>query len=124
MTWPARKNRSKPRRDYDKQAPYATDKADGWMLSQKDNEYMLRVGAGTAMGSFVRRFWTPLMLSEDLAETDGTPSEVRLFGEDLVAFRDTEGHVGVLHALCPHRQAPLVYARNEDCGLRCIYHGW
>src|SRR5690242_3174301 len=94
------------------------------MLSQKDNEYMSRIGAGTAMGTFVRRFWTPLMLSEDLAEPDGTPHEVRLFGENLVAFRDSEGRVGVLQALCPHRQAPLVYARNEECGLRCIYHGW
>jgi phenylpropionate dioxygenase-like ring-hydroxylating dioxygenase large terminal subunit len=96
------------------------------MLSHKDNEYMSRIGAGTAMGTYVRRFWTPLMLSSDLAEPGGTPQEVRLFGENLVAFRDSEGRVGVLQALCPHRQAPLAYARNEDpqAGLRCIYHGW
>ena len=94
------------------------------MLSHKDNEYMSRVGEGTAMGTYVRRFWTPLMLASDLEEPGGTPQEVRLFGENLVAFRDSDGRVGVLQALCPHRQAPLVYARNEDCGLRCIYHGW
>ncbi len=76
------------------------------------------------MGTYLRRFWTPLMLSSDLDEPDGTPQEVRIYGEDLVAFRDTDGRVGVLQALCPHRQAPLAYARNEDCGLRCIYHGW
>ena len=64
------------------------------------------------------------MLSSDLPEPDGTPQEVRILGEDLVVFRDTDGQVGVLQALCPHRQAPLVYGRNEDCGLRCIYHGW
>jgi phthalate 4,5-dioxygenase oxygenase subunit len=94
------------------------------MLSPKDNEYISRIGAQTPMGVFLRRFWTPLMLSSDLPENDGTPQEVRIYGEDLVAFRDSDGRVGVLQALCPHRQAPLVYGRNEDCGLRCIYHGW
>jgi phthalate 4,5-dioxygenase len=94
------------------------------MLSAKDNEYVSRIGNGTAMGTYVRRFWTPLMLSSDLDEPDGTPQEVRILGEDLVVFRDSDGKVGALQALCPHRQAPLVYGRNEDCGLRCIYHGW
>jgi phthalate 4,5-dioxygenase len=94
------------------------------MLSPKDNEYISRITAGAAMGTYLRRFWTPLMLSSDLPETDGTPQEVRIYGEDLVAFRDTDGRVGLLQALCPHRQAPLVYGRNEDGGLRCIYHGW
>ncbi len=94
------------------------------MLSARDNEYISRIGRDTPMGTFVRRFWAPLMLSSDLPEPDGTPQEVRILGEDLVVFRDTDGNVGVLQALCPHRQAPLVYGRNEECGLRCIYHGW
>jgi phenylpropionate dioxygenase-like ring-hydroxylating dioxygenase large terminal subunit len=97
---------------------------EGRMLSAQDNEYMSRVGPGTPMGAWLRRFWTPLMLSSDLPEPDCEPREVRMLGEDLVAFRATDGRVGTVAALCPHRQAPLVYGRNEDDGLRCIYHGW
>ena len=47
-----------------------------------------------------------------------------MYGEDLLVFRDTEGKIGAIQPLCPHRQAPLVYGRNEESGLRCIYHGW
>ena len=93
------------------------------MLSQQDNALISQVGKGTPMGIWLRRFWTPLLLADEL-EADGAPKEVRMFGEDLLAFRDTQGKVGVIQALCPHRQAQLVYARNEDSGLRCIYHGW
>ncbi|ETW99158.1 Rieske 2Fe-2S domain-containing protein [Candidatus Entotheonella palauensis] len=94
------------------------------MLSAEDNELLCRVGAGTPMGEFLRRFWIPALKSSDLPAPDGDPVELRLLGEDLVAFRDTTGQVGVLQARCPHRQAPLFYGRNEACGLRCIYHGW
>ncbi len=94
------------------------------MLSTKDNELMCRVGTGTLMGNFLRRFWLPVFPSEDLAGPDCDPREVRLLGEDLVAFRDTSGRVGLVEALCPHRRAPLFYGRNEEHGLRCIYHGW
>ena len=94
------------------------------MLSAKDNEFISRVGPGTPMGEWLRRFWTPLMLSSDLPEPDGEPKEVRMLGEDLVAFRDSDGRAGIITALCPHRQAPLVLGRNEERGLRCIYHGW
>ncbi len=93
------------------------------MLSTKDNEYLSRVAPGTPMGNWIRRFWTPLLLSEEL-EADGAPKEVRMYGEDLAVFRATDGQVGVIQALCPHRQAPMVYARNENNGLRCVYHGW
>ncbi|HEY8579737.1 MAG TPA: Rieske 2Fe-2S domain-containing protein, partial [Beijerinckiaceae bacterium] len=55
---------------------------------------------------------------------DGAPVRVRLLGEDLLAFRDTEGKVGLVDAYCPHRRAPLFFGRNEECGLRCVYHGW
>src|ERR1044071_7238806 len=94
------------------------------MLSAKDNDYMSRVGPGTPMGAWLRRFWTPLLLSAELPEPDGAPREVRMLGEDLVAYRATDGTVRTIAPLCPHRQAPLVYGRNEENGLRCIYHGW
>jgi phthalate 4,5-dioxygenase len=94
------------------------------MLSKKDNERLVRVSRGEPAGELFRRYWQPALLSSELPELDGAPVEVRLLGEDLVAFRDTEGRVGLVDAFCPHRRAPLFYARNEECGLRCVYHGW
>src|SRR5229473_3516879 len=76
------------------------------------------------MGELFRRFWLPVALAEELTECDGPPVYVKVLGEDLVAFRDTDGRIGLLDAYCPHRGAPLFFGRNEDCGLRCIYHGW
>lgn len=76
------------------------------------------------MGGLMRRHWIPAVLSEQVAERDGTPVRIRLLGEDLVAFRDTDGRLGVLGEFCPHRKASLVFGRNEECGLRCLYHGW
>jgi phthalate 4,5-dioxygenase oxygenase subunit len=72
----------------------------------------------------LRRYWVPACLSREIAEADGTPLRVRLLGEDLVAFRDSEGRIGLLGEHCPHRGASLVLGRNEECGIRCIYHGW
>jgi phthalate 4,5-dioxygenase len=94
------------------------------MLTKEDNELLTRIGPGTPMGAVMRQYWQPAILSSELPEPDGPPLRVRLLGEDLVAFRDTNGAVGLLGANCPHRGAPLFFARNEDCGLRCIYHGW
>jgi phthalate 4,5-dioxygenase len=93
------------------------------MLSQEQNEILCQVGPGTLMGNLLRRYWMPACLSAEL-DRDGSPLEVRVLGEDLVAFRDTDGRVGVVDVNCPHRGASLYYARNEGCGLRCIYHGW
>lgn len=76
------------------------------------------------MGEVFRRYWIPAALSEELPEPDGAPIRVRLLGEDLVAFRDSSGEVGLVDAYCAHRKAPLFYGRNEECGLRCAYHGW
>ena len=76
------------------------------------------------MGQIMRRHWIAACLSEEVAEPDGTPVRVRLLGENLVVFRDTKGRLGVLDEYCSHRRASLVYARNEECGLRCLYHGW
>jgi nitrite reductase/ring-hydroxylating ferredoxin subunit len=93
------------------------------MLTREENERLVRVGPGTAMGNLLRRFWIPFLPSADL-EAEGEPKRVRLLGEDLVAFRNRDGEVGVLDRYCPHRGVDLFYARNEQCGLRCIYHGW
>jgi phenylpropionate dioxygenase-like ring-hydroxylating dioxygenase large terminal subunit len=94
------------------------------MLTREDNERLVRVGRGTPAGELFRRYWQPACLSTEIAECDGAPVRVRLLGEDLVAFRDTNGRVGLVDAYCPHRRAPLFFGRNEECGLRCVYHGW
>ena len=94
------------------------------MLSAADNEVLTRTGAGTPMGELFRRFWLPVLLSQEVAEPDGPPVRVTLLGENLVAFRDTEGRVGLLDPRCQHRGADLFFGRNEACGLRCAYHGW
>jgi phthalate 4,5-dioxygenase oxygenase subunit len=94
------------------------------MLTADENERVTRVGPGTPMGKVMRRYWQPALLSSELPEPDGAPVRVRLLGEDLVAFRDSSGAVGLVDAFCPHRRAPLFFGRNEECGLRCVYHGW
>lgn len=88
------------------------------------NEILTRVGPGTLMGALMRRYWIPAILSSELPEPDGPPVRVRLLGEDLVAFRDSHGDVGLLEQHCPHRRASLFFGRNEAGGLRCVYHGW
>ena len=94
------------------------------MLSREDNARLTEVGQGTPMGATMRRYWIPALLARELPEPDGPPVRVRLLGEDLVAFRDTRGRVGLLDEFCPHRRASLFFGRNEECGLRCVYHGW
>ena len=94
------------------------------MLSHADNEVLTRTDQGTPMGETMRRYWMPALLSSEIAEPDCAPVRVRLLGEDLIAFRDTQGRIGLLDQFCPHRLASLFLARNEDCGLRCVYHGW
>jgi len=94
------------------------------MLSRDDNELMCRVGAGTAMGTAMRRYWLPALLSSELPTPDCEPRRVQLLGESFVAFRDTDGRVGLLNEQCCHRGASLLLGRVENCGIRCIYHGW
>jgi nitrite reductase/ring-hydroxylating ferredoxin subunit len=94
------------------------------MLTPADNERLTRVGPGTPMGNLYRRYWIPAALSDELPEADGDPVRVRLLGENLVAFRDTSGAVGLIEDACPHRRAPMFYGRNEAHGMRCVYHGW
>jgi phthalate 4,5-dioxygenase len=98
------------------------------MLTREENELLCRVGPQTPTGRLIRRYWIPALMSSEL-EPGGAPKRVRLLGEDLVAFRDARGRVGLLDENCPHRGASLVLARNEssengECGLRCLYHGW
>jgi phenylpropionate dioxygenase-like ring-hydroxylating dioxygenase large terminal subunit len=94
------------------------------MLSREDNELLCRIGPATPTGDLLRQYWLPFLPSTELPEPDGPPVKVRLLGEDLVAYRDTRGTVGLLAANCPHRGASLFFGRNEECGLRCVYHGW
>ena len=94
------------------------------MLSAEDNETLTRVGPGTPMGMLLRRFWIPALLASEVSERDGKPVRVRLLGEDLVGFRDSEGRVGLLDEHCPHRRASLALGLNQHSGLRCLYHGW
>ena len=93
------------------------------MLSREDNERLTRVGAGTPMGELMRRYWIPAAFSDAIAKPDSPPQRVRLMGENLVLFRDTGGRIGLLEERCPHRTASLFYGRNEQGGLRCVYHG-
>ena len=94
------------------------------MLSKEDNDLITQVGPGTPMGDMLRRYWVPACLASDLPDPDGDPIQVRLLGEDLVAFRDSAGRVGIMPENCPHRGASLYLGRNERGGLRCLYHGW
>lgn len=94
------------------------------MLNKEENELLCRVEGAAPMGQLMRRHWTPVCLIEEVAEPDGAPVKARAFGEDLVVFRDSDGRVGVMDEYCPHRGASLVFGRNEEGGLRCLYHGW
>jgi nitrite reductase/ring-hydroxylating ferredoxin subunit len=94
------------------------------MLSQADTEALCRVGPGTLMGEFFRRFWLPAMLPYELPEPDCAPVRLRLLGEDLVVWLNTGDSLGVMQNACPHRGASMFFGRNEENGLRCVYHGW
>jgi phthalate 4,5-dioxygenase oxygenase subunit len=94
------------------------------MVPAADNELMCRVGPGSAMGKAMRHFWLPALASSELAEAEADPVHVELMGESFVAFRDRQGNLGLLDEHCCHRGASLTVGRVEECGLRCIYHGW
>ena len=94
------------------------------MVNQQENELMTRTNAGTPMGEVMRRYWLPAALSTEIPEPDCPPVRIGLLGEKLVIFRDTQGRIGLLSEFCAHRQASLFLGRNEECGLRCVFHGW
>ena len=94
------------------------------MLSKQDNETLCQVGPGTLMGNLMRLYWIPAVRSDELATPDCPPLRIRLLGENLIAFRQTSGKVGLIQNACPHRGASMFFGRNEVEGLRCVYHGW
>ncbi|MFM9966830.1 MAG: Rieske 2Fe-2S domain-containing protein [Burkholderiales bacterium] len=94
------------------------------MVTAVENETLVRVGQGTPMGEYFRRFWLPAVLSEEVPAPDCPPVRVTMMGERLIAFRDSNGKVGLMAEYCRHRQADLFFGRNEEGGLRCAYHGW
>jgi phthalate 4,5-dioxygenase oxygenase subunit len=94
------------------------------MWNAEENDLLCRVEGHAPMGALMRHHWIPACMSEEVAEPDGAPVRIRLLGEDLVAFRDSKGRLGVVDEHCPHRRASLALGRNEECGLRCLYHGW
>ena len=94
------------------------------MFSAEENEILTRTGPGTPMGNLLRRYWLPAVQSDEVANPDGPQVRLKLMGEDLIVFRDTKGRVGILDQFCPHRRSSLFFGRNEECGLRCSYHGW
>jgi phthalate 4,5-dioxygenase len=94
------------------------------VLSKNDNELLTRTDQTTVTGEYFRRFWMPALLSEEIPVPDCPPVRVRLMGERLIAFRDSNGTVALVDRYCMHRQMDLFYGRNEQCGIRCVYHGW
>jgi phthalate 4,5-dioxygenase oxygenase subunit len=94
------------------------------VLSPEQNNLLCRVGPGTAMGNLMRQYWIPAVRTDELPGPDSDPVRVLLLSEQLIAFRDTNGKVGLIQNNCPHRGASLFFGRNEEAGLRCVYHGW
>src|SRR5215471_14475337 len=94
------------------------------MLSKEDNELLCRIGPGTPMGNLFRQYWLPMMKSDEAPAPDAPPVRIKLLGEELIAFRTTSNEIGLIQNACPHRGASLFFGRNEEEGLRCVYHGW
>jgi nitrite reductase/ring-hydroxylating ferredoxin subunit len=94
------------------------------VLTKEENDTITRVGPGTPMGNLMRQYWLPVMMSAELPAPDCPPVRIRILCENLIAFRTTSGKVGVVANACPHRGASLFFGRNEEEGLRCVYHGW
>ncbi len=94
------------------------------MLSAQENSVIVTSEANTVMGNYLRCYWHPIALSEEVAKPDCPPIRVKVMGEDLLLFRDSNGNTGLIEPFCAHRGAELFFGRNEECGIRCIYHGW
>ena len=94
------------------------------MLRKEQNDLLTRTGPDTPFGRMFRCYWIPALLAEELPENDCPPVRVKLLSERLIAFRDTDGRYGLMDEFCAHRGVSLWFGRNEECGLRCPYHGW
>jgi phenylpropionate dioxygenase-like ring-hydroxylating dioxygenase large terminal subunit len=94
------------------------------------NERITRISAGTPCGQLMRHYWQPVALLDEFdpvlapAMAERPLKAVRLLGQDLVLFRNTQGQFGLIDRPCPHRGADLAFARHEGDGLRCPFHGW
>ena len=93
------------------------------MTTTRENEILTRVGPGTPMGTVMREYWLPIATSDEI-KTESDPVRIMALGEALIAFRDTQGRLGVLDHRCAHRCASLFFGLNKDNGIRCVYHGW
>jgi nitrite reductase/ring-hydroxylating ferredoxin subunit len=93
-------------------------------MDRETAELLVRTGPGTAMGKLMRRYWVPVLLTSEIPGPDCPPVRAKILGEKLIAFRDTEGRAGLIDEFCAHRGTSLFLGRNEECGLRCSYHGW
>src|SRR3982751_6590440 len=93
-------------------------------MKAEQNELLVRTGRGTPMGELFRRYWLPALLASELPEPDCPPVRLQLLGERMVAFRDTQGRLGLIDEFCAHRGVSLWFGRNEESGIRCPYHGW
>src|SRR3970040_1915294 len=94
------------------------------MLSKQDTAYLCRIGPGTPMGNLMRQYWMPAIRSDEVPAPESPPVRIKLLGEELIGYRTTSGEVGLIQNSCPHRGASLFFGRNEEEGLRCVYHGW
>jgi phthalate 4,5-dioxygenase oxygenase subunit len=94
------------------------------MLTREQNDLLTQTGPGTPMGALFRRYWLPALLAEELREPDGAPVRLKLLSESMLAFRDSQGRLGVIDEFCAHRGVSLWFGRNEEGGIRCPYHGW
>ena len=94
------------------------------MLRPEQNDFLTQTAQGTPMGEMFRRYWIPALLAEELPENDCPPVRVQLLSEKLLAFRDSNGSLGLIDEFCAHRGVSLWFGRNEECGLRCLFHGW
>ena len=93
------------------------------MTTAAESEVLTRVGPGTQMGNLMRQYWIPALPSSEFPEADGAPKRMKLLGEHLVMFRNSDGQIGAVAEACPHRGASMFFGRNEESGLRCVYHG-
>lgn len=94
------------------------------MMKKEQNDFLTQTGPGTPMGDLFRRYWLPALLAEELAVPDGAPVRLQILSEKMLAFRDTQGRLGVVDEFCAHRGVSLWFGRNEEGGIRCPYHGW
>jgi phthalate 4,5-dioxygenase oxygenase subunit len=94
------------------------------VITKQENVLLTNTDADSPMGEMIRSRWIPFLCENEFPVADASPQRIKLLGEDLIVFRDSNGRLGIIDEFCPHRVASLFYGRNEENGIRCIYHGW